>query len=95
LLYDCLDASTLFSTPAEKSCRSLMNITFVVNDDDKARHASLEKRFLSEAAEQGLVNLAGHRLVGGLRASLYNAMPLSGVEALVSFIDKFTRNVSR
>jgi phosphoserine aminotransferase len=89
LLYDCLDASPLFRTPAEKSCRSLMNITFVVNDDDAARRAAVEKRFLSEAAAQGLVNLAGHRLVGGLRASIYNAMPLSGVEALVSFIGKF------
>jgi phosphoserine aminotransferase len=91
LLYECLDASRLFRSPVEKSCRSLMNVTFVVDEGDDVRRAAIEKRFLSEAAAQGLVNLAGHRLVGGLRASLYNAMPLEGVKALVSFIEKFER----
>jgi phosphoserine aminotransferase len=93
LLYDCLDASRLFRTPVERSCRSLMNVTFVVNEEDDARRAALEKRFLSEAAAQGLVNLAGHRLVGGLRASIYNAMPEEGVKALVSFIEKFEKDL--
>jgi phosphoserine aminotransferase len=91
LLYDCIDASRLFRATAEKPYRSLMNVTFVVNDEDVERRAALEKRFLSEAAERGLVNLAGHRLVGGLRASIYNAMPLKGVETLVSFIEKFEK----
>ena len=91
LLYDCLDASRLFRAPVKKPHRSLMNVTFVVNEGDGARRAALEKRFLNEAAAQGLVNLAGHRLVGGLRASIYNAMPLEGVKALVSFIEKFPR----
>jgi phosphoserine aminotransferase len=95
LLYDCLDASRLFRSPVEKSCRSLMNITFVFNEDDGKKRADLEKRFLNEAAAEGLVNLAGHRLVGGLRASIYNAMPREGVEALVSFIERFEKNTSR
>jgi phosphoserine aminotransferase len=93
LLYGCLDGSRLFRSPVEKSCRSLMNVTFVINEEDTARRNALEKRFLAEAASQGLVNLAGHRLVGGLRASIYNAMPRAGVEALVSFIEKFEKSV--
>jgi phosphoserine aminotransferase len=95
LLYDCLDASRLFRSPVEKSCRSLMNLTFVFNEEDGEKRAALEKRFLSEAAAEGLVNLAGHRLVGGLRASIYNAMPREGVEALVSFIERFEKNALR
>jgi phosphoserine aminotransferase len=94
LLYDCLDASRLFRSPVEKSCRSLMNVTFVFNEVDGEKRAALEKlekRFLSEAAAEGLINLAGHRLVGGLRASIYNAMPREGVEALVSFIERFEK----
>jgi phosphoserine aminotransferase len=93
LLYDCLDASRLFRSPVEKACRSLMNVTFVVRDSEETRRTAVEKRFLAEAAANGMVNLAGHRLVGGLRASLYNAMPVEGVEALVSFIEKFEKTV--
>ena len=93
LLYDCLDASRLFRPPVENPHRSLMNVTFVVEEGDAARRAALEQRFLSEAAAQGMVNLAGHRLVGGLRASIYNAMPEEGVKSLVSFIEKFEKNL--
>ncbi|MDR0685414.1 MAG: 3-phosphoserine/phosphohydroxythreonine transaminase [Spirochaetaceae bacterium] len=93
LLYDCLDASRLFRPPVEKPHRSLMNVTFVVNEGDAVRRAALEQRFLSEAAVQGMVNLAGHRLVGGLRASIYNAMPEEGVKSLVSFIEKFEKDL--
>lgn len=92
LLYDCLDASRLFSAPVEPPYRSLMNVPFVVNEPDADRRAVLEKRFLTEAASQGLVNLAGHRLAGGMRASLYNAMPPEGVQALVAFIEKFEKD---
>jgi phosphoserine aminotransferase len=92
LLYDCIDASRLFRSPVEKSCRSLMNVPFIINEDDDEKRRILEKRFLNEAAAEGLVNLAGHRLVGGLRASIYNAMPLEGVKALVSFIECFEKD---
>jgi phosphoserine aminotransferase len=95
LLYDCIDASRLFRSPVEKTWRSLMNVTFVVDDEDGTRRASVEKRFLDEARAQGMVNLAGHRLVGGLRASIYNAMPPLGVETLVSFIEKFEKSAAR
>jgi phosphoserine aminotransferase len=90
LLYDCLDASRLFCAPVEKPFRSLMNVPFVLRGEpDSERRAALEKRFLAEARAAGLVNLAGHRLVGGFRASIYNAMPREGVAALVSFIKHF------
>ena len=62
-----------------------MNVTFVTGD------AALDAKFVKEAAAQGLVNLKGHRIVGGMRASIYNAMPKAGVEALVQFMDKFER----
>jgi phosphoserine aminotransferase len=93
LLYDALEKSSLFYSPVEKEARSLMNVTFVVRETDAEKKKALEDRFLKEAAESGLVNLAGHRLVGGLRASIYNAMPVEGVEALVSFIEKFEKRI--
>ncbi len=86
LLYNYLDNSKLFRAPVEKNSRSLMNIPFVIGDEDK------EKRFVSEAASQGLINLAGHRLVGGMRASIYNAMPRDGVVALIDFMKQFEKN---
>ncbi|MDR2160489.1 MAG: 3-phosphoserine/phosphohydroxythreonine transaminase [Treponema sp.] len=90
LLYDYLDQSALFKSPVEKSCRSLMNIPFVCGGiADAARRAETEKRFVKEAAAAGLVNLGGHRLVGGMRASVYNAMPLEGVEKLRRFMKDF------
>ncbi len=85
LLYDYLDNSTMFRAPVEKNSRSLMNIPFVIGDEEK------EKRFVAEAAAEGMVNLAGHRLVGGMRASVYNAMPIEGVKALIEFMEKFAK----
>jgi phosphoserine aminotransferase len=90
LLYDYLDRSALFGSPVEKTCRSLMNIPFVCGGiADAAKRAGTEKRFVKEAAAAGLVNLAGHRLVGGMRASIYNAMPVEGVEELLRFMKDF------
>lgn len=93
LLYECLDSSAVFRPTAEKSCRSLMNVNFVLREEvtgSKAEtRAEIEKRFLREAAAAGLINLAGHRLAGGFRASIYNAMPPEGVASLIKFIKKF------
>ena len=89
LLYDCLEKSPRFRLPVEKEFRSLMNVTFVLNEAAGEKRTALEQRFLAEAAASGLINLAGHRLIGGFRASIYNAMPLEGVQALVSFIKNF------
>ncbi|MED9821218.1 MAG: 3-phosphoserine/phosphohydroxythreonine transaminase [Christensenellales bacterium] len=83
LLYDYLDESKLFHGTAEKAYRSRMNVTFVTGDKE------LDAAFVKEAAEQGLVNLKGHRIVGGMRASIYNAMPIEGVKKLVDFMKDF------
>ena len=82
-LYDFIDASKLFKSPIKKEDRSLMNVVFVTGDKDQ------EKRFISEAKAEGLHNLGGHRSIGGMRASIYNAMPMEGVEALIDFMKKF------
>lgn len=82
-LYQALDESKLFIATAEKSDRSLMNVTFVSPSKE------LDTLFVQEAAAQNLVNLKGHRSVGGMRASIYNAMPFEGVAALVDFIRQF------
>jgi len=92
LLYDYLETSKMFYSPVEKKYRSLMNIPFVPREDDAERKAAIEKRFVSESAAVGLMNLAGHRLVGGMRASIYNAMPEDGVKALISFMEKFEKS---
>ena len=89
LFYSWLEQSKHFFSPVEKSVRSLMNITFVCREKDPEKQKSIETRFLREAAAAGLVNLAGHRLVGGMRASLYNAMSIEGVKALIAFMEKF------
>jgi len=92
LLYDYLDASSMFAAPVEKPFRSLMNVPFVVREKaepDAEKRAALESRFVKEAAAADLINLAGHRLVGGMRASIYNAMPVDGVKALIAFMRKF------
>ena len=86
LLYDYLDAQSYYSAPAEKEARSLMNVTFVTGDAD------LDKKFAKAAEAAGLKNLKGHRSVGGMRASIYNAMPYEGVEALVAFMKDFAAN---
>ena len=83
ILYDFLDNSKLFKGTVEKKDRSLMNVPFVTGDKD------LDAKFVKEATAAGLVNLKGHRTVGGMRASIYNAMPMEGVEALVAFMKKF------
>lgn len=83
VLYDYLDSSKLFRGTVEPGSRSLMNVPFVTGD------AELDSKFVKEAAEAGFVNLKGHRTVGGMRASIYNAMPKEGVEALVAFMKKF------
>ena len=83
LLYALLDDSRFYRPTAEKSSRSRMNVTFTTPNPD------LDARFVKEAAANGLVNLKGHRLVGGIRASIYNAMPIDGVRALADFMKKF------
>lgn len=83
LLYDYLDSSKLFKGTVVPEDRSLMNVPFVTGDAD------LDAKFVKESTAAGLVNLKGHRSVGGMRASIYNAMPYEGVEALVEFMKKF------
>ena len=83
ILYDFLDNSQLFKGTVEKDSRSLMNVPFVTGNEE------LDARFVKEAAAAGLVSLKGHRTVGGMRASIYNAMPLEGVKALVDFMKTF------
>lgn len=85
LLYDYLDQSKLFKGTVRKEDRSLMNVPFVTGDKD------LDAKFVAEAKEAGLENLKGHRTVGGMRASIYNAMPYAGVEALVKFMGEFEK----
>ena len=83
VLYDFLDSSKLFKGTVRKEDRSLMNVPFVTGNED------LDAKFVKEATENGFVNLKGHRTVGGMRASIYNAMPYEGVVALVDFMKKF------
>ena len=85
VLYDFLDNSKLFKGTVRKEYRSLMNVPFVTGDAD------LDAKFVKEAKEAGFENLKGHRTVGGMRASIYNAMPIEGVEALVAFMAKFEK----
>jgi phosphoserine aminotransferase len=84
-LYAAIDASSLYRNPVEKSCRSRMNVPFILADE------TLDSAFLSAAQASGLNELKGHRSVGGMRASIYNAMPESGIEALMSFMQEFER----
>ena len=86
LLYDYLDSQEYYIAPVKKDSRSMMNVTFVTGDTE------LDKKFASEASERGLKNLKGHRSVGGMRASIYNAMPYEGVETLVAFMKEFAKN---
>ena len=85
LLYDFLDQSRLFKGTVEKKDRSLMNVPFVTGSDE------LDALFVKESKAAGLENLKGHRTVGGMRASIYNAMPIEGVEKLVEFMDAFEK----
>ena len=83
ILYDYIDGSKMFNNPVEKESRSMMNVTFVTGNEE------LDKKFIAEAKNEGLVTLGGHRSVGGMRASIYNAMPIEGVQKLVEFMKKF------
>lgn len=85
ILYDYLDESKLFKGTVEKESRSLMNVPFVTGNEE------LDAKFVKEAREAGFENLKGHRTVGGMRASIYNAMPIEGVEALIEFMKEFER----
>jgi len=85
ILYDFLDRSKLFKGTVVKADRSLMNVPFVTGDEE------LDAKFVKEAAAAGFVNLKGHRTVGGMRASIYNAMPIEGVEKLVAFMEAFEK----
>jgi phosphoserine aminotransferase len=85
VLYDAIDASSFYKNPVAKNCRSLMNVPFTLAKPE------LDKTFCSEAKAAGLNNLEGHRSVGGMRASIYNAMPPEGVDALVAFMKEFER----
>ena len=82
-LYDFIDNSTLYKNNVNKKDRSIMNVTFVTGSEE------LDAKFVKEASKNGLVSLKGHRVLGGMRASIYNAMPLEGVKALVEFMKKF------
>ena len=85
LLYDFIDNSSFYTNTVEKKYRSIMNVPFVTPNAD------LDAKFVKEAGANGLVSLKGHRLVGGMRASIYNAMPVEGVKALIEFMKKFEK----
>jgi phosphoserine aminotransferase len=84
-LYAAIDSSGYYKNPVDKACRSRMNVPFTLPD------AALDKQFLQEAKATGLTNLKGHRVVGGMRASIYNAMPEAGVDALIAFMSDFAQ----
>ena len=86
-LYAAIDESSFYSNPVAKDCRSWMNVPFILAD------ASLDKKFLEQANAAGLTNLKGHRSVGGMRASIYNAVPEKAVDALIEFMSEFEKNV--
>ena len=83
MLYDYLETSKLFKNPVSIESRSMMNVTFRAEDDD------INAKFVKESGQNGMTNLKGHRSVGGMRASIYNAMPVEGVEHLINFMKKF------
>ncbi len=85
LLYEAIDASKLYHNPVEPACRSRMNLPFTLKKD------GLDEAFIAAAKQQGIVSIKGHKMVGGMRASIYNAMPLEGVQALVSFMQDFEK----
>ena len=84
-LYDAIDRSGFYTNSVRPDCRSWMNVPFTLADE------GLDKKFLDESKAAGLTNLKGHRMVGGMRASLYNAMPEAGIDALISFMEEFER----
>ncbi len=86
ILYDYLDQSKMFKGTVRPEDRSLMNVPFVTDSEE------LNAKFIAEATKAGFVSLKGHRTVGGMRASIYNAMPIEGVQKLVDFMDDFEKN---
>lgn len=86
LLYDYIDSSSYYINSVNKEDRSMMNVPFVTGNAD------LDKKFVSEAAKAGFVSIKGHKLVGGMRASIYNSMPVEGVKALIEFMKEFAKN---
>ena len=86
LLYDCLDATSFYNSPIVREDRSLMNVPFKLKDD------TLDAAFLKGAEARNMVQLKGHRSVGGMRASIYNAMPVEGVKALVAYMNEFEKS---
>jgi phosphoserine aminotransferase len=85
LLYDYLDQSRLFKGTVEKNSRSIMNVPFITGD------AELDKAFIADCQAAGIRNIKGHRSVGGMRASIYNAMPIEGVQALLDVMEQFEK----
>nr|MBP8279103.1 aminotransferase class V-fold PLP-dependent enzyme [Propionivibrio sp.] len=85
IIYDVLDASSFYGSPVARENRSLMNIPFTLKD------AALDDEFLKGAKERGMIQLKGHRSVGGMRASIYNAMPIEGVQALADYMKEFEK----
>ena len=85
MLYDFIDNSSFYTNNVAKEDRSIMNVPFVSPSPE------LDAKFVAEAAKAGLVSIKGHRLVGGMRASIYNAMPVEGVKALIEFMKKFEK----
>ena len=88
LLYDCLDSSDMFSSTVNPKDRSIMNVPFITGDED------LDKKFIAEATAAGLANIKGHRIVGGMRASLYNAVSVEAAEALADYMKAFAERHS-
>ena len=88
LLYDFIDESSFYTNKVAKHCRSRMNVPFWLNDE------SLNDKFVAQSKDAGLLALEGHRIVGGMRASIYNAMPIEGVQALVDFMAAFAKEHS-
>ena len=88
-LYDYIDSSTLFKAPVEIGSRSIMNVTFVTGDNE------IDSKFCKEAERAGFVNIKGHRSVGGMRASIYNAMPEEGIDKLIDFMKEFENRCSK
>ena len=84
-MYQAIDGSDFYNNPIAPSCRSWMNIPFTLRDE------ALNNQFLAEAEAAGLVNLQGHRSVGGMRASIYNSMPEAGVDVLIDFMRQFEK----
>ena len=85
LLYDYIDSSKLYTNPGKKEFRSMMNVPFFTPSPE------LDAKFVSQAAEENIVSIKGHKLAGGMRASIYNAMPIEGVKALIAFMGKFEK----